>query len=226
MRVFVCVLSHDGEAKEFDRVYEAIINATFPELRRIPSIKLIWLEQGASVNFSFNCGDVLKWFSTNNVGCAMGRQRIIDSLILVEKLKPDDLVIFLDDDIQFLATTWLQDFMNASLSYDVMGVEAMKLLANYTTAPIVEGEELDYLSGGWCGWRGYVLLDGVQFDRNYHTYFEDVDMCLQATAKGYRIGQVVTQALGHESHMTPLKMALYEQSKAYFIKKWQNQGLK
>lgn len=226
MRVFIAVLSHTGGAKELGRVHQAIIDSTYPSLQTAPYVKLIWLEQGSTVNAISDFADLREWHSTNNVGCAMGRQRLIDSLILIEHLSPDDLLIFLDDDIQFLQTTWLQDFINTSLDYDVFGVEAMKVLSDYTTEPIAEGKEPDYVSGGWCGWHGYVLLDGVQFDRNYHTYFEDVDMCYQARQKKYSIGQVKTKALAHESHMTPLKSALYEQSRAYFIKKWQNQDLK
>jgi GT2 family glycosyltransferase len=220
MRVFVCVLSHDGQAKELPRFVEALISATVQELLKLPPVKMIWLEQGASFNGIASQSDVVIWHSTNNVGCAGGRQRLIDYLIVVERLRHGDLVIFLDDDVQFVSPMWLEDFVNASLHADVVGQEGMTVTPDYATLPITQGQAPDYVSGGWSAWHGYVLLGGVQFDLNYHTYWEDVDMCYQARQKHFTLGIVNTHALSHASHMTAIKQERYDRGRDYFIKKW------
>ena len=206
--------------REFGRFYDAILNASLFNLSHItPPIHLVWLEQGATMNLFSRTSDVTVWHSTNNLGCAGGRQRLIDLLIIKENLENDDLVIFLDDDIQFLTSEWIQDFINAMLSWDIVGQEGRIITPDWHTLPVKDGEAVDYVSGGWSGWHGYVLLEGVQFDTRF-MYWEDVDMCRQALEKGFTLNAMNAQSLAHESHVSEEKNKRYEQGRQLFIGKW------
>lgn len=221
-RIFICVLSVDGKASQFDRFFWELLDAQDAK-ERMPRCKLIWLEQKADISTLTRLStDTMVWYSPNNLGCAGGRQRLIDYLITSEKLGTKDLVFFLDDDIQFIGKEWLWHFLKASADYDVIGQEGRVIGADGNSYPH-EGKPIEYLSGGWCMWKGYVLLDPkVNMDTAYSIYFEDSDLCYQARQAGYTLGEVNSPHLQHVSHVTPEKSVAYQQGRNRFLSKWRS----
>ncbi len=153
-----------------------------------------------------------------NFGCAGGRKRLAEKL-LAEGLHPDDITIWLDDDLTARGDAWL-DALCAPImlnTADITGVEGMEVLPTFTTTPSGD-KDPHYVSGGWCAIAGRVFLAGCMFDtRFFPNYWEDVDMCYQARDKGFRIATVDNLGLHHEAHGGNPQQ--FEYSRAQFIAK-------
>lgn len=157
----------------------------------------------------------------HNLGCAGGRKALTD-LLLVLGLKREDVIVYLDDDIEVLAHDWLIKLFEPLLcGYSISGVAGRKLTADLMTSPSLL--DCDYVSGGWCAIKGDVFLDGCMFDEQFNpNYFEDVDLCFQARQKDKLIKAVGDIGLRHEHPTDAAMSAIFEKSRETFRTKWGN----
>ncbi|HBB37324.1 MAG: hypothetical protein UX02_C0001G0222 [Candidatus Moranbacteria bacterium GW2011_GWC1_45_18] len=83
--------------------------------------------------------------------------------------------------------------------------------------------ETDWVSGGALMAKKDLFLDLGGFDGNYFMYFEDVDLCLQAKKKGWKIVVHPEAKIFHKSGQSfscnRKKKKYYYDSQAYYIKK-------
>jgi GT2 family glycosyltransferase len=163
--------------------------------------------------------------SVVNLGCAGGRQKIVDEIKRVWGLQPDDVIVFLDDDI-YAANEfkWLNKLTEPLFTdrADIAGVGGRRVTSDYMT--VEDNENPDYVSGGWCAISGRVFLSGVQFDQQFNpNYWEDTDLCYQARARGFRIEAVRGVGLVHDHHdISAESVNLILRNRQLFMKKWEN----
>jgi len=83
--------------------------------------------------------------------------------------------------------------------------------------------ETDWVSGGAMMAKKELLLELGGFDENYFMYFEDVDLCLQAKQKGWKVVVHPEAKIFHKSGQSfsssREKKKYYYDSQAYYIKK-------
>ena len=83
--------------------------------------------------------------------------------------------------------------------------------------------ETDWVSGGAMMIRKNLFSELGGFDENYFMYFEDVDLCLQAKKKGWKIAVHPETKIFHESGQSfsdnRKKKKYYYNSQDYYIKK-------
>lgn len=158
------------------------------------------------------------YHSDENLGCAGGRKFLIQQLL--PDLERDDQLVFLDDDVEVLDRYWLWRLCAPLVGeYSISGVDGRRITKDVLSEPCMD--KPDYLSGGWCAIRGDVFLDGCMFDIIYNpNYYEDVDICKQATSKGKKLIAVENAGLRHV-HEPNEKMAhQVMMSREKFIAKW------
>ncbi len=83
--------------------------------------------------------------------------------------------------------------------------------------------ETDWVSGGAMMIRKNLFLELGGFDENYFLYFEDVDLCLQARKKGWKVVIHSKAKIFHKSGQSfsdnRVKKKHYYQSQSHYIKK-------
>jgi len=83
--------------------------------------------------------------------------------------------------------------------------------------------ETDWVSGGAMMARKELLLEIGGFDENYFMYFEDVDLCLRAKEKGWKIMVHPEAKIFHKSGQSfssyHKKKRHYYRSQIYYVKK-------
>lgn len=157
--------------------------------------------------------------SEQNLGCAGGRQHLVN--LLLPDLKPDDQLVFLDDDVEVLNRTWLWKLCSPLAGeYSISGVGGRRVTEDYMT--VIDTINPSYLSGGWCAIRADVFLDGCQFDveRYSPNYWEDVDLCYQIRAMGKKLICVPDVPLRHEHPPSEHAATLVAINRLKFIEKW------
>jgi GT2 family glycosyltransferase len=143
--------------------------------------------------------------SDPNLGCAGGRdfltRLIFRSRFCGEAFGADDAIIFLDDDVQVASEDWIRQLCEPLLGeYSISGVAGRRVTEDVLTEAAT-GDAIDYVSGGWCAIRGDVFLSGVEFDKQFNPcYFEDIDICWQATNKGKKLIAVGDIGLVHDDN--------------------------
>lgn len=199
---------------------------------RVASIHL--LSQGGSVEISspyFNHPHIHYSESAENLGCAGGRkfltERIMRSRFCGEAFGVDDAIIYLDDDVVVCSHDWIRLLCEPLLmDYSISGVAGRRVTEDVYT--IADNVTPSYVSGGWCAIRGDVFLEGCMFNTCYTpNYFEDIDLCWQAKAKGKKLIAVGECGLRHEDNpierdMKPVMQQIAE-NRVRFAEKW---GLK
>jgi GT2 family glycosyltransferase len=155
----------------------------------------------------------------HNMGCAGGRKALTDFLMVLG-LKREDIIVYLDDDIEVVAHDWLIKLVEPLLSgYSISGVDGRRLTSELLTE--VDRDNPDYVSGGWCAIKAEVFLEGCMFDEQFNpNYFEDVDLCFQAKAKGKSIKAVGDIGLRHEHLAGASASQLVKENSLKFGKKW------
>lgn len=154
---------------------------------------------------------------------AEARQRQVEQVIR-NGLRPDDTLVFLNDDLQVIEPGWLGSLMAAlTPGIAVSGAEGRIVTPDfYTRASDQLPGPVDYVGGGWCAVRGHVFLSGVQFDTRYDgTYWVDVDLCYQITQR--RLGAIWgcgEIGLVHESASTTDQHGWQEINRRVFREKW------
>lgn len=178
------------------------------------------LSQVESVKLKPRRGLVVE-YTPKPLGCGGARQKMAD-VFFAMGMKPDDCIVFLDDDIEIVEAGWLQKLI-APLSegYDMSGVEGRKLTKKM---PKVDNKNFDYLSGGWLAARGALFTYKCRFDeRFFPNYWEDADLCYQSKQHGFKLACVGDIGLKHEETLKTGQLELLERNRAKFYEKW---GLK
>ncbi len=159
-------------------------------------------------------------FCEKNLGCA-GARAVITQMLIENGLQRDDMIIFLDDDVEVESEYWVASLCAPLLKhYSISGVAGRNVTADYLTKETNDIEP-DYVSGGWCAIRGDVFIDGCMFDEQFFpNYWEDVDLCYQARAKGKWIISVGNVGLRHEHPPTAEAAQHVSQNRKRFMEKW------
>ena len=206
--IYLCIISHKRP-----HILKRCVDSLQPVAQRVQ----IWtLQQGLpsdSPFIEFNAHE--RRIITGNLGCAGGRKYLLKQLCL----KPDDITVWLDDDIVASGEAWLDALTQPLIdgSADITGVEGMEVLPTLYTQPTDRAPH--YVSGGWCAISAKVFLAGVTFDVRFTpNYWEDVDLCFQARSKGFRIVSVKNCGLHHQAH--PGDMEAFEHSRQHFMMKY------
>ena len=160
-------------------------------------------------------------YAPKPLGCGGARQKMAD-YFFASGLKPDDAVVFLDDDIEIYSPKWLEKLIAPlSQGYDMSGVEGRRLTKKY---PKVDNENFDYLSGGWLATRGALFTYKCRFDERFNpNYWEDADLCFQAKQNGFKLVCVGNIGLKHNETLKDGQLELLATNRAKFYEKW---GLK
>jgi hypothetical protein len=177
---------------------------------------IILNQGGGKINVSCKA---MVYNSEQNLGCAGGRQYLVDQLL--PNLERDDQLVFLDDDVEVLERSWLWKLCSPLAGeYSISGVGGRTITPDYLTEVCVESP--DYVSGGWCAIRVDVFLDGCQFDveRFSPNYWEDVDLNFQARAMGKKIICVPDTGLRHEHEPNEAAAQLVAINRLKFMEKW------
>lgn len=206
--IYLCVISYKRPE---------ILKRCVDSLQPVAHRTQIWtLQQGLGSDYTpidFNAHE--RRIITGNLGCAGGRKYLLKQL----PLKPDDITVWLDDDLTAQGDAWLDALINPILNNeaDITGVEGMEVLPTFYTQPT--DRQPHYVSGGWCAISAKVFLAGLSFDVRFHpNYWEDVDLCFQARGNGFRIASVANCGLHHEAHAGNPQM--FEFSRAQFMRKY------
>lgn len=183
-----------------------------------PDVELIYiLSQTGHIRLNPRRGLAIE-YSASPLGCAGARQKMVD-YFFARGLKPDDVIIFLDDDIEVLSSQWLQRLIAPLYEgYHLAGVEGRKLTKKM---PKIEAKNFDYLSGGWLAARGEVFTYKCRFDTQFNpNYWEDADLGMQAKQHGFKMKCVGSIGLKHDETLKDGQTALLETNRAKFYAKW------
>lgn len=130
-----------------------------------------------------------------NLWAIGGRHRQIDWLLKNADLQPDDVVIFLDDDIRIVSSDWIEMFTNglADDTVGACGLDGKTFLEGWAGSQQVRADDLpnadvDVVGGGWMAVKSAVLLSGINYDLAQMPFWGgDDDFCLQIRAGGWRV---------------------------------------
>lgn len=157
-------------------------------------------------------------YSKQALGCAGARQKMVD-YFLAKGARPDDTIVFLDDDIEVLSSLWLQGLIAPLYEgYHLSGVEGRKLTKKL---PKVDNKHFDYLSGGWLAARAEIFNYKCCFDMQFNpNYWEDADLSFQAKQHGFKLACVGGIGLKHSESLKENTSELLEFNRAKFYAKW------
>jgi GT2 family glycosyltransferase len=166
-----------------------------------------------------------------NLGCAGGRklltEKIMKSRFCGESFGAEDVIVYLDDDVQVCGSDWLRLLCEPLMGeYSISGVAGRRVTEDVWT--VADNSQPDYISGGWCAIRGDVFLDGIMFSEDYFpNYWEDAQICYESRAKGKKLIAVGDIGLLHDDNPPNRDMAVVSkaitENRVKFANKW---GLK
>lgn len=176
-----------------------------------------------------NLPHVTAWHSSQYTSYAAAVQRMIDRLIGAG-LRPEDVIVLLNDDLRVLANDWLDSLMGP-LEHErgvvISGALGSFITDDWHTRPAPPGP-VDFVGAGWAAYRAALFLAGVEFDHAYSgCYWEDVDVCLQARSRGYVVWGGDGSRFRHDGSAgaTAPRQALYEQNRARARARWEAQHI-
>lgn len=196
MRIFILILTLKPP-----QAAQLIVDIA-PTIDLSEACRVLLLSQNAETNSECRVGWTTVYECQDNLGCAGGRQFLVNRACELG-LDDGDVLCFLDDDLSVQSDTWLADLIDpiATGKADICGVAGRIIDEDFWTRECPEGREPDYVSGGWCAVAGRIFLSGVRFDTRFHPcYYEDVDICFTARRAGFRIAQCERSGLHHEPH--------------------------
>lgn len=207
---------------------QRLLNALLPIDRTVTDFVCVHVfDQGSSDGTEAWCRTALSTaqysHAASNWGVAGGRQRLVDKIGKNFQLRDFDVIIFLDDDIVAPSDDqWIHEFIRPIRrnEADIVGVEGWRVLPSGLTQR--DDSEPHYVSGGWCAIAGCVFNAGIEFDPRFNpSYFEDVDLCLQARARGFKIAVAPNVGLTHDPDaISSAKIDVFEHSRRAFVEKW------
>lgn len=129
--------------------------------------------------------------SHQNLGAIGGRLRISD-MLLSEMLK-QDVVFWIDDDVQAALPGWDELMAEAALKYGIASqvcVDVRPDWADFREPPDLEIQPglYDVCGGGMTAMRGEYLVRGCEYNQDYLPFWHaDADYCFQAKEKGAQV---------------------------------------
>ncbi len=172
---------------------------------------------------------------TDNLGVGGGRNRLLACLL--PTMAPDDLLIFLDNDIE-VADGWEAPFLDAFARSPRLGVAgrwAYSMQVHADWRDILPERTSD--SGpadtvqGCCFWvRGTAAHALGSFDEALGRFWhEDDDYCIRALHAGWDVQRVWCPAIQHHEHgsgvaLRPDRVAGSLANQAYLARKWHSFG--
>lgn len=217
MKIHIAVVTM-GKQALIDRLFSPLFWDSLGQ-NVVDSIIVLSQLQPVTISAPENAPNVINHCSVVNWGCA-GARAVITKSLMEAGLKAEDIIIYLDDDVEVEKEYWLADLCAPLLRhYSISGVAGRRVTEDYLTEP--NQENPDYVSGGWCAIRGDVFLDGCMFDEQFFpNYWEDVDLCKQASAKGKWIIAVGNIGLRHEHPVADEAAQHVSVNRQRFIEKW------
>lgn len=149
------------------------------------------------------------WVSWQNPGVVGGRCRLLDYVL--RDLKPEDIVVFLDDDVEVIERGWLyrlvepitKDREHVAIT-GAFGVLVQPGWADYVQGVPAVPCRVDVVSQSHTAVAAHLFLDGVEFDLSLgFVWHEDTVLCMEAHARGYEVFYVGTPesiGLKHDPH--------------------------
>lgn len=148
------------------------------------------------------------WQSWQNPGVVGGRCRLLDYVL--RGLKRDDILVFLDDDVEVLDGRWLDALVKPIENDPKIAITgAFGVLVQPGWADYVQGVpavpcRVDVVSQSHTAVAAHLFLDGVEFDLSLgFVWHEDTVLCMEAHARGYEVFYVGTPesiGLKHDPH--------------------------
>jgi Predicted glycosyltransferases len=217
MKIHIAVVTM-GQQGLIDRLFSPLFWRSLGQ-NVVDSIVVLSQLQPVTISVPENAPNVIVKCTVMNYGCAGARALITNSL-LSAGLQAQDIIIYLDDDVEVETDYWLADLISPlHRHYSISGVAGRRVTADTLTE--VDCENPDYVSGGWCAIRGDVFLDGCMFDeRFFPNYYEDIDLCYQAREKGKQIICVGNIGLRHEHPISDEAARHVSENRKRFIEKW------
>ena len=174
--------------------------------------------------------------SDRNLGVPAGRNVLLSDIL--ERADGNDLVVFLDNDVEVRAS-WSRPFLTLFARYRSVGIAGISGY-NLVVSPdrrTLQPPPRNGIAGvdvvsGYCLWvRARVAAALGPFDQNLGLFWhEDDDYCLRAIALGYRVVCVPNAPITHHEHKSgaATAAAAIEGSlvnQRYLAGKWRDLGL-
>lgn len=197
--------------------------------------KLIWIDNNSSDETPFWLKDQdIDFLSleTENTGVIGGRNTGFRVFLENEAFKDCNFICFLDND-QYVQEGWLEShFELIEQGFDLVGVEAWKLNANFLPIGKIAkpGESFSYIGcGGSMIRRNVVELIGVYDEHFNPAYFEDPDYSFRCIEKGFKLACNHQNKIHHVGHQTlgfnKNKAQIFVNSLKYFRSKWRGKNI-
>ena len=216
--IYVCTLSYQRPQK-LARLLDSL-----GDLRKRRDVFTALLEEGVGFPpFDVPFNQKADWHlsSPDNSGIAGGWKRIVDALL--PNAQPDDIFVFLDDDAYVTDPSWLDTLIAPIVKEvaEIAGIEGWRLRPDFHAELCRRVEAPDWVANGRCAVSAKIFLSGITFDTDYFKGYEDVQLCMEAKMRGYRVVVVDCPALVHEPHeVSAATVAAVEKSRQIFMSKW------
>ena len=220
--IYIAILEHGKDLNDQDRPAMRLIKQLQAQATFFPC-EIVLLSQSITCcrTVTRQTGNLTYLRTRNNYGCAGGRQKIVDYILAEDEYKVGDIIVFLDDDIEVIDSSWLDELIAPIINgkATVVGHEGRKISPDYHTEIAMDNP--DYVSGGWSAWAFEVFARGeVEFDTRFFAYWEDADICQQLKQIGYQI-HAKPVGLYHPTGVpNDAKRALYEAGRTAYMEKW------
>lgn len=234
LRVHIAILAHN--ALEFtDCCLASVIEHT------ITPHKIYILDNGSDDGTrqwleTLQVANVNVILSSQNLGVAVGRNRLLKAIL--ERAQPEELILFLDNDVE-VSHGWDQpfaDLFSQRADVAIAGVTGHDILIGddrreLLPSPLVEAADVDVVSG-YCLWvRAGIAADLGPFDENLGLFWhEDDDYCVRAIGMGHRVCALPETPVVHHAHRSGSadnpdaeERSLFNQ--CYLVAKWRCLGL-
>lgn len=165
------------------------------------------------------------WDGLYDYGTAGGRQRMVD-WCRGKRLTAIDIIVLLNDDVIIRSAAWLQQLVHPIQinRADICGTQAWFAKLHDWTEPVPNSEpapSLVYVGDNQLAIRGSVFLTGLDFDPQFNPAYWDVDFCLAAARRGFRVASVETPDVAHADHPVSEYLAqITYRNRERFLEKW------
>ncbi len=178
---------------------------------------------------------VVVQLGTENLGVGGGRNWLLTQL--VPTMGDDDLLVFLDNDIE-VGEGWARPFIEAFAAQPTLGVAgrwAFSMHVHETSRDILAEHNgnagpVDTVQG-CCFWiRGATARAVGLFDESLGRFWhEDDDYCIRALHAGWDVRRVRSANMAHHEHgsgvaLKPERVAGSLANQAYLVRKWREMG--
>lgn len=121
------------------------------------------------------------------------------------KLATSEYIVMMDNDV-FVTKGWLEElFDKLGNGNDIVGIEAWQIDHSFQACHkcVNKNERIDYLGGACNLYKRRVFETIGLLDEGFSpAYYEDVDICIRATKRGFKLGWFTSPRIKHEEHAT------------------------